>query len=71
MTDLTVREWAILTPIALAVLWMGVYPESFLRPMRRDVGTIMARIERARPLSDAHVTSGKPAAPAHHAETHQ
>ncbi|CAM3049866.1 NADH-quinone oxidoreductase chain 13 [Sphingomonas antarctica] len=71
MPDLNAREWAILVPIALAVLWMGVYPESFLRPMRRDIGTIMARIERAKPLSDAQVTVGKPAAPAHHAEAHQ
>jgi NADH-quinone oxidoreductase subunit M len=71
MPDLTAREWAILVPIALSVLWMGVYPESFLRPMRRDVGTIMQRIERARPLSDAQITKGKPvAAAAHHGEAH-
>ena len=70
MADLTPREWAILVPIALSVLWMGVYPESFIRPIRRDIGTIMQRIDRARPLSDAQVTKGKPAAPAHHAEAH-
>ncbi len=71
MPDLTPREWAILVPIALSVLWMGIYPESFLRPMRRDIGTIMQRIERARPLSDAQVTKGKPAASAaHHGEAH-
>ena len=26
MPDLNVREWAMLAPIAAAVLWMGVYP---------------------------------------------
>ena len=30
----SLREWLMLGPIAAAVLWMGVYPESFLAPMR-------------------------------------
>ncbi|MGC1269847.1 MAG: NADH-quinone oxidoreductase subunit M, partial [Croceibacterium sp.] len=34
MPDLSLREWLMLGPIAAAVLWMGVYPESFLAPMR-------------------------------------
>jgi NADH-quinone oxidoreductase subunit M len=34
MPDLSLREWAMLAPIAAAVLWMGVYPETFLAPMR-------------------------------------
>ena len=41
------REWWLLAPIAAAVLWMGVYPESFLRPMRADVGRLLERVERA------------------------
>ncbi|MEP2381593.1 NADH-quinone oxidoreductase subunit M, partial [Parasphingorhabdus sp.] len=32
MPDLSKREMALLAPIAAAVLWMGVYPESFLAP---------------------------------------
>jgi NADH-quinone oxidoreductase subunit M len=32
---------------------MGVYPESFLSPIRRDVGLIVERIERAAPTGDA------------------
>ena len=31
MPDLDAREMWLLAPIAAAVLWMGVYPESFLR----------------------------------------
>ena len=58
MPDLSPREWLILAPIAAATLWMGVYPESFIRPMRDDVGAILARIRPAAPLSDA-----MPAAP--------
>ena len=37
LPDLNRRELFILAPIAAAVLWMGVYPESFMAPMRADV----------------------------------
>jgi len=53
MPDLSAREWWLLAPIAAAVLWMGVYPESFLRPIRADVGRLLVRIERATPKSDS------------------
>lgn len=61
MPDLSLREWALLAPIAAAVLWMGVYPESFLAPMRADVGALLARISRASPAGDSHIVVGKPA----------
>ena len=75
MPDLNAREVAMLVPIALAVLWMGVYPESFLAPMRNDVGSILARLAPAAPESDAKVSIGKPAAATapdshHSAEAH-
>jgi len=70
MPDLSRRELALLVPIAAVVLWMGVYPESFLRPMRGDVGTLLARLERAAPAGDAQPTAGRPAAvPAAHGAT--
>jgi NADH-quinone oxidoreductase subunit M len=66
MSDLSGRELWLLAPIAAVVLWMGVYPESFLAPMRADVGRLVARIERATPASDSNPTAGRPvAAPAH------
>jgi NADH-quinone oxidoreductase subunit M len=68
MPDLSTREWWLLAPIAAAVLWMGVYPESFMAPVRNDVGRLLARIERAAPAGDSHVTAGKPPASAHEAE---
>jgi len=60
MKDLSARELWLLAPIAACVLWMGVYPESFLRPMRADVGRLLERVERAKPQGDAHLTAGKP-----------
>jgi NADH-quinone oxidoreductase subunit M len=71
MPDLDSRELWLLAPIAAAVLWMGIYPESFLRPMRADVGRLLERLEPSIPPSDAHLTQGKalPTTPAT-AESH-
>jgi len=67
MPDLSAREWWLLAPIAACVFWMGIYPESFLRPMRADIGRLLERVERATPPGDAHLTAGKPSAePEHH-----
>jgi len=70
MPDLNMRELVMLGSIALVVLWMGVYPRSFMDPMRKDVDLLMARVERARPEGDARLAMGspRPAAPA--AEAH-
>jgi NADH-quinone oxidoreductase subunit M len=59
MPDLSIREWWLLGPIALAVMWMGVYPESFLAPMRSDVGYILQRVERVAPAGDSQPTPGR------------
>jgi NADH-quinone oxidoreductase subunit M len=67
MPDLSAREWWLLAPIAVAVFWMGVYPESFLRPIRADVGRLLERVERVTPHYDAGLKAGapKPGAEAH------
>ncbi len=67
MSDLTFRELAMVVPLGFAVLWMGVYPESFLAPMRADIQALDARLAQAKPQGDARLTPGKPAAaPAPH-----
>jgi NADH-quinone oxidoreductase subunit M len=63
MPDLNKRELAMLASIAAVVLWMGVYPESFLAPMRQDVGVLLARIERGSPPGDAALAKGPAARP--------
>jgi len=63
MPDLEAREWLILAPLAAATLWMGVYPESFIAPMRQDVAAILQRVRPTAPASDAALTAphAKPA----------
>src|SRR3546814_18365735 len=65
MPDISPREWAIFVPLAAVTLWMGVYPESFLAPMRGDVTAVVARLAPAKPAGDAHVAVGKAQAAAH------
>jgi NADH-quinone oxidoreductase subunit M len=59
MPDLNVREWLMLAPIAAAVLWMGVYPESFLAPMRKDIASLDARLSRAAPAGDSALAAAR------------
>ena len=40
LTDLTPREWAVLLPVLLFIVWIGVYPTTF---------TAMTEAERAGP----------------------
>ena len=68
MADLSPRELLIMVPIAVAVLWMGVYPECFIAPIRADIAHLDARLAQAKPTGDAALTLGRPAP---HAEAHQ
>jgi NADH-quinone oxidoreductase subunit M len=70
MGDITAREWVMMAPIAAAVLWMGVYPESFLAPMRADIAVLDARLAAAAPASDAQLAPGTPRAEAANALHH-
>jgi NADH-quinone oxidoreductase subunit M len=62
MPDLNGRELVSLGAIAAVVLWMGIYPESFLAPMRNDIGALVARVDRAKPSYDPAFAIGKPKA---------
>ena len=62
MGDITPREWAMMAPIAAVVLWMGIYPESFLAPMRADIAALDAQIAASAPASDADLVAGEPRA---------
>ena len=47
MLDLTPREKVIFAPLLLLVLWMGVYPSSFLLPIRASVDNVVQRASAA------------------------
>jgi NADH-quinone oxidoreductase subunit M len=35
--DLTVREWLVLVPLAVLVIWFGLYPAPYLAPLAAPV----------------------------------
>src|SRR5712671_4329274 len=47
MLDLTPREKLVFAPLLVLVLWMGVYPSSFLTPIRASVDPLVARASAA------------------------
>ncbi len=63
MPDLNLREIAILAPITIAVLWMGIYPKTFQAPMKPAIASIVARLD-GRQLAtlptDMTITPGLP-----------
>jgi NADH-quinone oxidoreductase subunit M len=47
MLDLSLREKIVFAPLLLVVLWMGVYPSSFLIPIRASVDNLVQRVSAA------------------------
>jgi NADH-quinone oxidoreductase subunit M len=45
--DLSPREKAIFAPLMLLVLWMGFYPNSFLRPIQASVDHLVSQVQTA------------------------
>jgi len=65
MQDLSARELLLLVPIALVVLWMGIYPQSFSNPMKKDVGFVLSRVDPAWKGGDAKLIKTEKAPAAH------
>ena len=47
MLDLSLREKFVFAPLLLLVLWMGVYPNSFLLPIRASVDNLVKQVNTA------------------------
>ncbi len=45
--DLTWKEKVVFAPMLLLVFWMGIYPNSFLDPLRAPVAKLVSQLERA------------------------
>jgi NADH-quinone oxidoreductase subunit M len=47
MPDLKPREWAVMLPLAISVLALGIYPKPLMEPLKAPVASLVARLERA------------------------
>lgn len=45
MSDLTAREILIFIPLVIFVLWMGVYPKTFLAPIGTSIDTLLSNAQ--------------------------
>lgn len=43
--DISWQEVSILTPLVILIIWMGVYPQPFLKKLERPVDALMMRLE--------------------------
>jgi NADH-quinone oxidoreductase subunit M len=50
MPDLSVREWAVIGPLCAAAIYMGVFPNVFLKPMEPAITRIVQRLDSRDPL---------------------
>jgi NADH-quinone oxidoreductase subunit M len=57
--DLNGREIAVFAPLAVVVIWMGIYPMPFLDAMHASVNHLIGQVETARALNDAFVLAGQ------------
>jgi len=59
LTDMNGREIAYMVPILLLILWIGVYPQPFLRRMDASVNAFVARVEAKRQAALADSPKGE------------
>jgi NADH-quinone oxidoreductase subunit M len=48
MFDLHWREIVVFVPMIAVVLWMGIYPDTFLRPLQPTIGNLIESVQAAR-----------------------
>ncbi len=58
LADLTPREWALVVPLVLFIVWIGVYPRPFTRPAEASIEALILQVQ-----SKAEQTAAAAAAP--------
>ena len=60
LTDLTPREWAILVPVLVFIVWIGVYPKTFTAKTEASVQALIAQVESKASVANAPVRLAQP-----------
>jgi NADH-quinone oxidoreductase subunit M len=45
LKDLCVREWALLVPVLIFIVWIGVYPSLFTDKARASIDALLAQVQ--------------------------
>jgi hypothetical protein len=51
LVDLTPREVAVLTPVLVLIVWIGIYPQPFLRTTEASVTQLLTQVQRGKAAS--------------------
>jgi NADH-quinone oxidoreductase subunit M len=57
LRDLSPREWALVAPLVLFIVWVGVYPAAFTGPTEATIEALITQVQ-----SKASVAARAPAA---------
>jgi len=60
MMDLSPREIFVFAPLVALVLWMGIYPATFLDPIRPSVANLIEKVEKARQAANIPSSQHQP-----------
>jgi NADH-quinone oxidoreductase subunit M len=58
LRDLNIRELTVLVPVVLVIVWIGVYPQPFLKRLEVSTGAI---VERVNTVAKMHTAQTKAA----------
>ena len=53
LPDLNSREIAVLVPILVFIVWIGVFPNTFLKPMETSVGKVATKVQEVQAASNS------------------
>jgi len=45
LTDLSLREWAVLVPLLVMIVWIGVYPSAFTGKTEATISALIAQVQ--------------------------
>ena len=45
LADLSPREWALVIPLIVFIVWIGVYPAAFTGPTEASIDALIAQVE--------------------------
>jgi len=56
LTDLSLREWAVLLPVLLFIVWIGVYPTTFTTMTEPSVQALITQVQTKAQATSARLT---------------
>ena len=60
LADLSLREWAVLVPVVVFIVWIGLFPGTFLEKSAAATRTVLMQVEQARSGSHLMIETTRP-----------